>query len=90
MSIAVGVERNGRAAIATDRILCNRRTWYAQAGPEDGKLWTAPDKSILVAFTGDLGVVQGWSDFAEENEVKMDTPNQTHPCLLYTSPSPRD
>ena len=39
---------------------------------------------MLAALTDDYDLVSGWK------EVRNDPVNKTMPCLLYTSPSPRD
>ena len=57
---------------------------------------TGSGKSLLRAVLSSLGsgLVSTVQDVSKAGLAQPNTPNtalnQTHPCLLYTSPSPRD
>ena len=47
-------------------------------------------KFVTASFNGTGRKLFGWTSLAGTKLLGLGTRYQTHPCLLYTSPSPRD
>ena len=84
---------NGRRASYRDVPLCRMTNTYIEAGPETPEALIASVRKGLYCKSmggGSVNPADGNFSFQVTEAVMIEDGRLTHPCLLYTSPSPRD
>ena len=68
--------------------------WSVSRSPKADKIYCAPGNAGIAEYAECVNIgameFEKLADFAQENQIDLTIIGMDDPCLLYTSPSPRD